>query len=85
MFRPFSEHYCFCNHFGKPSRRLRVIQVNKHSSLKLGSQSSHYFTFSYALYEVRSSEARSLGQEQVPQRVRQEGQVREGRRDDAER
>ena len=53
--------------------------------IKLGSQSSHYFTFSYALYEVRSSEARSLGQEQVPQRVRQEGQVREGRRDDAER
>jgi hypothetical protein len=43
-----------------------------------------YFTFSYALREVRSEE-RSLDQEQVQRGVHREWHVREDRRDKAER
>ena len=75
----------FCNHFGKLSRRLPLFKLINIQALTKDLRVRIYFTFSYAHYEVRSSEARGLGQEQVRRGVRQEVQVQEGQRDEAER
>ena len=73
----------FTNHCGGPSLSTPspLLPMNIEAFDERIS-SCIYFIFSYALCEVRS-EARSLGQEQVLRGVRQEGQVQEGRRDEA--